>query len=265
MKNENYYREIGKKKLLSKEKEVELAKRIKSGDSEARKELIEANLRLVISIANRYKGKGLPLEDLVQEGNIGLITAVDKYDYTRGTRFSTCATWWIRQAITRALSTQARLIKMPINVCEQAPQLAIITDSLTETLGRAPTDTEIADAMGVTVATVKRMRDSMAYISSLDAKLDDESEISLLEIIPDDEADENKELNAAMRAMDFLTEEEQDVLIRRYGLFGSCEYTCQEISKDYKTSRQTISNIEAGALRKLRHPDVLDQLKEDLK
>lgn len=256
-----YLKEIGKVPLLSAEEEIELAKKMEDGDEEAKKKLAEANLRLVVSIAKRYVGRGMLFLDLIQEGNLGLIKAVEKFDYRKGYKFSTYATWWIRQAITRAIADQARTIRIPVHMIETINKLHRTTRYLVQELGRDPTPEEIADRMDYPVDKVKKVLKIAKEPISLETPIGDEEDSSLGDFIEDKKAvapaDEvvNTKLTEQIAAvLADLTPREEQVLRKRFGIGEKSDHTLEEVGKLFNVTRERIRQIEAKALRKLRHP-----------
>ena len=267
-----YLKEIGRVDLLTHEQEIELAKRILEGDEQAKKELAAANLRLVVSIAKRYVGRGMLFLDLIQEGNMGLIKAVEKFDYTKGFKFSTYATWWIRQAITRAIADQARTIRIPVHMVETINKLTRIQRQLVQELGREPTAEEIAEKMdGMTPAKVREIQKISLEPVSLETPIGEEDDSHLGDFIedegamsPDDYASNEllkDELNEVLLE---LTDREEKVLRLRFGLDDGRTRTLEEVGKEFNVTRERIRQIEAKALRKLRHPSRSNQLKDFL-
>ena len=266
-----YLKEIGKVPLLSPEEEIELAKRMELGDENARKRLAEANLRLVVSIAKRYVGRGMQFLDLIQEGNLGLIKAVEKYDYSKGFKFSTYATWWIRQAITRAIADQARTIRIPVHMVETINRLIRTSRQLLQELGREPTPEEIAEKMEMPVERVREIMKISQDPVSLETPIGEEEDSHLGDFIQDDEAEEPAD--AASYAMlreqlagvlKTLTPREERVLRLRYGLTDGRMHTLEEVGEEFNVTRERIRQIEAKALRKLRHPSRSKVLKDFL-
>ena len=247
-----YLKDIGKVPLLSAEKEVELAKRMEEGDEEAKRTLSEANLRLVVSIAKRYVGRGMQFLDLIQEGNLGLMKAVEKFDYTKGFKFSTYATWWIRQAITRAIADQARTIRIPVHMVETINKQVRATRQLLQKLGREPTPEEIAEHLGCSEERVREMEDS-----HLGDVIEDNTALS-----PSDVAESNMLKEQLVQVLNTLTPREEKVLRLRYGLDDSHPRTLEEVGREFNVTRERIRQIEAKALRKLRHPNRLKKLKD---
>ncbi len=264
-----YLKEIGKVPLLSAEEEQELAERIANGDEEAKKKLAEANLRLVVSIAKRYNGRGLLFLDLIQEGNIGLLKAVDKFDYNKGFKFSTYATWWIRQAITRAIADQSRTIRIPVHMVETINKLIRVQRNLLQELGREPQPEEVAKAMDLPVERVREILKVAQEPVSLETPIGEEDDSHLGDFIQDENmpvpADAaaftllKEELSAVL---DTLTERERKVLTLRFGLVDGHARTLEEVGKEFDVTRERIRQIEAKALRKLRHPSRSKRLKD---
>ncbi|MEG0579771.1 MAG: RNA polymerase sigma factor RpoD, partial [Niameybacter sp.] len=256
-----YLKEIGKVPLLSSAAEIELAKRMEQGDDEARKRLAEANLRLVVSIAKRYVGRGMLFLDLIQEGNLGLIKAVEKFDYSKGYKFSTYATWWIRQAITRAIADQARTIRIPVHMVETINRLMRVSRQLLQELGRDPQPEEIAKVMEIPVSRVREIMKISQEPVSLETPIGEEDDSHLGDFIPDDDVPVPAEAAAftllkeqLIEVLDTLTEREQKVLRLRFGLDDGRARTLEEVGKEFSVTRERIRQIEAKALRKLRHP-----------
>ena len=266
-----YLKEIGKVPLLSADEEIELAKRMEEGDVEAKKRLSEANLRLVVSIAKRYVGRGMLFLDLIQEGNLGLIKAVEKFDYRKGYKFSTYATWWIRQAITRAIADQARTIRIPVHMVETINKLIRVSRQLLQEYGREPTPEEIAKAMGISEAKVREIIKIAQEPVSLETPIGEEEDSHLGDFIPDDDAPAPAEAasHALMReqlwdVLNTLTPREEKVLRLRFGLDDGNQRTLEEVGREFKVTRERIRQIEAKALRKLRHPSRSKKLKDYL-
>ena len=267
-----YLKEIGKVPLLSPEEEIELAKRMQEGDEYAKNKLCESNLRLVVSIAKKHSGRnGLQFLDLIQEGNLGLLKAVEKFDYTKGFRFSTYATWWIRQHITRAIADQARTIRIPVHMVETINKLVRATKSLTQSLGREPTISEIAKEMGITEEKVSEIRKIQMEPLSLEGPMgnDDSDNSRLGDIIEDDttispfEATSRRLLREQLLAViDTLTPREQKVVRMRYGLDDGFPKTLEQVGQEFNVTRERIRQIEAKALRKLRNPSRSKRLKD---
>lgn len=266
-----YLKEIGNVPLLTTEQEVELAKRVEAGDEEAKKQLTEANLRLVVSIAKKYVGRGMPFLDLIQEGNMGLMKAVDKFDYTKGYKFSTYATWWIRQAITRSIADQARTIRIPVHMVETINKLIRVSRQLLQEEGREPTPDEIAEEMGISVEKVREILKIAQEPVSLETPIGEEEDSHLGDFIPDDDAPAPAEAAAfsmlkeqLVDVLGTLTEREQKVLKLRFGLEDGRARTLEEVGKKFDVTRERIRQIEAKALRKLRHPTRSKKLKDYL-
>ena len=266
-----YLKEIGKIPLLSTDEEIELARRMESGDGEARKQLAEANLRLVVSIAKRYVGRGMQLLDLIQEGNLGLIKAVEKFDYRKGYKFSTYATWWIRQAITRSIADQARTIRIPVHMVETINRLIRTQRQLVQELGREPSEEEIAARMDLPVERVQEIRKISQEPVSLETPIGEEEDSHLGDFIQDDQVAVPADQAAftllreqLMEALETLTEREQKVLRLRFGLDDGRPRTLEEVGKEFHVTRERIRQIEAKALRKLRHPSRSKKLKDYL-
>jgi RNA polymerase primary sigma factor len=266
-----YLKEIGKVPLLSADEEIELAQRMEQGDEEAKKRLCEANLRLVVSIAKRYVGRGMLFLDLIQEGNLGLIKAVDKFDYRKGYKFSTYATWWIRQAITRSIADQARTIRIPVHMVETINKLIRVSRQLLQTYGREPSPEEIAEEMGLSVEKVREIQKIAQEPVSLETPIGEEEDSHLGDFIPDDDVPAPAEAAAfsmlreqLVEVLDTLTEREQKVLKLRFGLEDGRARTLEEVGKEFDVTRERIRQIEAKALRKLRHPSRSKKLKDYL-
>ncbi|MCD7763563.1 MAG: RNA polymerase sigma factor RpoD [Lachnospiraceae bacterium] len=266
-----YLKEIGNVPLLTGEEEIELAKRVEQGDEEAKKKLTEANLRLVVSIAKKYVGRGMPFLDLIQEGNMGLMKAVDKFDYTKGYKFSTYATWWIRQAITRGIADTGRTIRVPVHMVETINKTLRMTRTLLQELGREPTPEEVADRLGVPVSRVREVLKISRDPVSLDTPIGEEDDSHLGDFIEDDTALSpadsaafsmlREELSTALES---LTDRERQVIKLRFGLEDGRARTLEEVGKEFNVTRERIRQIEAKALRKLRHPSRSKRLKDFL-
>ena len=266
-----YLKEIGKVPLLSAEEEIELAKRMELGDQEAKKRLAEANLRLVVSIAKRYVGRGMLFLDLIQEGNLGLIKAVEKFDYRKGYKFSTYATWWIRQAITRAIADQARTIRIPVHMVETINKLIRVSRQLLQELGREPTPEEIAAEMNMPVERVREILKISQEPVSLETPIGEEDDSHLGDFIQDDNVPVPADAAAFTllkeqleEVLGTLTEREQKVLTLRFGLEDGRARTLEEVGREFNVTRERIRQIEAKALRKLRHPSRSRKLKDYL-
>ena len=266
-----YLKEIGKVPLLSSEEEIELANRIEAGDQYAKKKLAEANLRLVVSIAKRYVGRGMLFLDLIQEGNLGLIKAVEKFDYRKGFKFSTYATWWIRQAITRAIADQARTIRIPVHMVETINKLIRVQRQLLQELGRDPFPEEISKVMDLPVEKVREIQKIAQEPVSLETPIGEEEDSHLGDFIPDDEAPAPAEAAAftmlkeqLINVLDTLTPREEKVLRLRFGLDDGRARTLEEVGREFNVTRERIRQIEAKALRKLRHPSRSKKLKDYL-
>ena len=266
-----YLKEIGKVPLLSAEEEIELAKRMENGDQEAKQRLAEANLRLVVSIAKRYVGRGMLFLDLIQEGNLGLIKAVEKFDYRKGYKFSTYATWWIRQAITRAIADQARTIRIPVHMVETINKLIRVSRQLLQELGREPTPEEISEEMGMPVDRVREILKISQEPVSLETPIGEEEDSHLGDFIQDDNVPVPAEAASftllreqLVEVLGTLTEREQKVLRLRFGLDDGRARTLEEVGKEFNVTRERIRQIEAKALRKLRHPSRSRKLKDYL-
>ena len=266
-----YLKEIGKVDLLSADEETELARRMAEGDEEAKKKLAEANLRLVVSIAKRYVGRGMLFLDLIQEGNLGLIRAVDKFDYTKGYKFSTYATWWIRQAITRAIADQARTIRIPVHMVETINKLVRVSRQLVQELGREPTPEELAQGLNMSVEKVREISKISQEPVSLETPIGEEEDSHLGDFIPDDDAPAPSEAASyvllkeqLVDVLKTLTPREAKVLKLRFGLIDGRQRTLEEVGKEFKVTRERIRQIEAKALRKLRHPSRSKKLKDFL-
>ena len=266
-----YLKEIGKVPLLSAEEEIELAQRMEEGDEDAKKRLAEANLRLVVSIAKRYVGRGMLFLDLIQEGNLGLIKAVEKFDYRKGYKFSTYATWWIRQAITRAIADQARTIRIPVHMVETINKLIRVSRQLLQELGREPLPEEIAEEMNLPVERVREILKMSQEPVSLETPIGEEEDSHLGDFIQDDNVPVPADAAAftllkeqLVEVLGTLTEREQKVLRLRFGLDDGRARTLEEVGKEFNVTRERIRQIEAKALRKLRHPSRSRKLKDYL-
>ena len=266
-----YLKEIGKVPLLSAEEEIELAKRMENGDQAAKKRLAEANLRLVVSIAKRYVGRGMLFLDLIQEGNLGLIKAVEKFDYEKGYKFSTYATWWIRQAITRAIADQARTIRIPVHMVETINKLIRVSRQLLQELGREPLPEEIAAEMDISVDRVREILKISQEPVSLETPIGEEEDSHLGDFIQDQNVPVPAEAAASNllrdqlnEVLDTLTEREQKVLRLRFGMDDGRARTLEEVGKEFQVTRERIRQIEAKALRKLKHPSRSRKLKDYL-
>ena len=264
-----YLKEIGQVKLLSAEEEVELAKRVSEGDQEAKNKLTEANLRLVVSIAKKYSGRGLHILDLIQEGNTGLILAVDKFDWTKGNKFSTYATWWIRQAITRAIADQARTIRVPVHMVEVINKATRCNRKLVQELGREPTMEEIAAELGLPVEKIIEANRTAADTLSLDTPVGDEEDTSIGSFVEDErtpgpaDATSNALLAEALKEiLGTLTEREADVLRMRFGMYDGRTHTLEEVGQIFGVTRERIRQIENKAIRKLRHPSRAKKIRD---
>lgn len=263
-----YLKEIGTYPLLSVSEEIELAKKIEEGDAQAKQMLAESNLRLVVSIAKRYVGRGLSFLDLIQEGNLGLIKAVDKFDYNKGYKFSTYATWWIRQAITRSIADQSRTIRIPVHMSEVINKTYRVSRNLLQELGREPSEQEIADAMKLPIEKVREILKVSADPISLDTPIGEEDDSHLGDFIKDDSIMGPEEAasyavlqDQIAKLLETLTDREQRVLILRFGLQDGRTRTLEEVGKEFNVTRERIRQIEAKALRKLRHPSRARMLK----
>ena len=264
-----YLKEIGQIRLLSAEEEVELAKQVSEGDQEAKNKLTEANLRLVVSIAKKYSGRGLHILDLIQEGNTGLIRAVDKFDWTKGNKFSTYATWWIRQAITRAIADQARTIRVPVHMVEVINKATRCNRKLVQELGREPTVEEIAKELNLPVEKIIEANRTAADTLSLDTPVGDEEDTSIGSFVEDErtpgpaDATSNAMLAEALKEiLDTLTEREADVLRMRFGMYDGRTHTLEEVGQIFGVTRERIRQIENKAIRKLRHPSRAKRIKD---
>ena len=266
-----YLKEIGRISLLSQSEELELSKRVAQGDEEAKNILAESNLRLVVSIAKRYVGRGLLFLDLIQEGNIGLMKAVEKFDYDKGYKFSTYATWWIRQAITRAIADQARTIRVPVHMVETINKLARVQRQLTLELNREPSEEELADKMGISVEKIREVMKISQDPVSLETPIGEEEDSHLGDFVPDasnmspEEYATNEILKEEIKGVLLtLQQREQEVLELRFGLIDGTSHTLEEVGKRFNVTRERIRQIEAKALRKLRHPSRAKRLKDFL-
>ncbi|ACL22223.1 RNA polymerase RpoD-like sigma 70 subunit /RNA polymerase RpoS-like sigma 38 subunit [Desulfitobacterium sp. LBE] len=266
-----YLKEIGRVPLLTAEEEIELAKRMEQGDESAKRRLAEANLRLVVSIAKRYVGRGMLFLDLIQEGNLGLIKAVEKFDYVKGFKFSTYATWWIRQAITRAIADQARTIRIPVHMVETINKLIRVSRQLLQELGREPTPEEIAVQMDISVERVREIMKIAQEPVSLETPIGEEEDSHLGDFIPDEDAPAPSEAASFIllkeqleEVLETLTPREEKVLRLRFGLDDGRTRTLEEVGQEFGVTRERIRQIEAKALRKLRHPSRSKKLKDYL-
>ena len=266
-----YLKEIGNVPLLTGDEEVELAKRVEAGDEEAKRKLTEANLRLVVSIAKKYVGRGMPFLDLIQEGNMGLMKAVDKFDYKKGYKFSTYAPWWIRQAITRGIADTGRTIRVPVHMVETINKTLRMTRTLLQELGREPTPEEVADRLGVPVSRVREVLKISRDPVSLDTPIGEEDDSHLGDFIEDDTVMSPADSAAfsmlreeLATALESLTERERQVIKLRFGLEDGRARTLEEVGKEFNVTRERIRQIEAKALRKLRHPTRSKRLKDFL-
>ncbi len=264
-----YLKEIGQIPLLTPEEETELAQKVSTGDKEAKKKLTEANLRLVVSIAKKYSGRGLHILDLIQEGNTGLIRAVDKFDYTKGNKFSTYATWWIRQAITRAIADQARTIRVPVHMVEVINKATRCNRKLVQELGREPTLEEIADELGLPIEKIIEANRTAADTLSLDTPVGDEEDTTIGSFVEDDntpgpaESTSNTMLAEALaEILNTLTQREADVLRMRFGMYDGRNHTLEEVGQKFGVTRERIRQIENKAIRKLRHPSRAKKIKD---
>ena len=266
-----YLKEIGKISLLTLEEEQELSRKVAQGDEHAKNVLAESNLRLVVSIAKRYVGRGLLFLDLIQEGNIGLMKAVEKFDYDKGYKFSTYATWWIRQAITRALADQARTIRVPVHMVETINKMARIERQMTLELNREPTDQELSKKMGLSVDKIAEIRKISQDPVSLETSIGEEDDSHLGDFLADERTMSPEEFatyeilkDELREVLDTLTVREKEVLELRFGLFDGSSHTLEEVGKQFKVTRERIRQIEAKALRKLRHPSRAKKLRDFL-
>ena len=267
-----YLRDIGRFPLLTPEEEVEVAKRVAEGDEDAKNQLVEANLRLAVNIAKKYNGHNIPFLDLIQEGNVGLIKAVEKFDHTKGYKFSTYATWWIRQAITRHIADQARTIRIPVHMVESINRLTRARQRLTQTLGRDPTHEEIGAELGLDAARVAEIMSSSQEALSLESPIGDEGDSQLGDFIPDDHTPSPDDAVTNMQrkedlyaALETLTERENLVIRERYGMNADgTAHTLEEVGRSFNVTRERVRQIEAKALRKLRHPSRSKRLRDFL-
>ena len=266
-----YLKEIGSVDLLTAEEEVELAKRMEKGDKAAKQHLVKANLRLVVSIAKKYVGRGMLFLDLIQEGNMGLMKAVEKFDYTKGYKFSTYATWWIRQAITRSIADQSRTIRIPVHMVETINKLIRVSRHLLQEKGREPTDEEIAEEMGVTAKKVREVKKISQEPVSLETPIGEEEDSHLVDFIEDEDAPAPASAAAYIMlreqldsVLDTLTNREKRILELRFGIEDGRSRTLEEVGKEFDVTRERIRQIEAKALRKLRHPSRSNKLRDFL-
>ena len=266
-----YLKEIGKVPLLTPEEEMELAVRVSAGDEEAKRRMTEANLRLVVSIARRYVGRGMVLLDLIQEGNLGLIKAVEKFDYTKGYKFSTYATWWIRQAITRSIADQGRTIRIPVHMVETINKTIRVSRQLLQELGHDPSAEEIAKEMGMPAEKVRDILRIAQEPVSMETPIGEEEDSHLGDFIPDEDASEPSEAASFSllreqleEVLDTLTPREKKVLELRFGMADGHSRTLEEVGKEFNVTRERIRQIEAKALRKLRHPSRSKKLRDFL-
>ena len=264
-----YLKEIGRVSLLSQEEEQELAQRAEQGDEEAKTRMVEANLRLVVAVAKRYVGRGMHFLDLIQEGNMGLLKAVEKFDYRKGYKFSTYATWWIRQSITRAIADQARTIRIPVHMVETINKVARTSHQLVQELGREPSATEIADYLGISLSKVEEIMKLSQEPISLETPVGEEDDSHLGDFIQDNDVSEPMEAAAARslreqleKALSTLTEREEKVLRLRFGFEDGKTHTLEEVGKEFNVTRERVRQIESKALRRLRHPSKSKPLKD---
>jgi len=266
-----YLKEIGKVNLLTAEEEVELAKRMEKGDESAKQHLVKANLRLVVSIAKKYVGRGMLFLDLIQEGNMGLMKAVEKFDYTKGYKFSTYATWWIRQAITRSIADQSRTIRIPVHMVETINKLIRVSRQLLQEKGREPSDEEVAEEMGITAKKVREIKKISQEPVSLETPIGEEEDSHLVDFIEDEDAPAPASAAAYIMlreqldsVLDTLTNREKRILLLRFGIEDGRSRTLEEVGKEFNVTRERIRQIEAKALRKLRHPTRSNKLRDFL-
>ena len=267
-----YLKEIGQVNLLDAEEEISLAKRIEEGDEEARQKMIEANLRLVVSIAKKYMGSGMSFLDLIQEGNTGLMKAVEKFDYTKGYKFSTYATWWIRQAVTRSIADKSRTIRIPVHMMETINKLSKVTRQLLQENGKEPTDKQIAERMDISEEKVKEIKKVSREPISLETPIGEEEDSDLGDFVEDDDSPapdeqaENYLLKEQLNeVLETLTDREKRILELRFGIEDGRPRTLEEVGKEFGVTRERIRQIEAKALRKLRHPSRSEKLRDYLK